>query len=81
MERLGAGRVDVMLSRARADDIRAHNQEVDRNHGVLSRLVDCVRFLATHELAFRGNEEGEGSDNRGNYIDLNRLIAKYDPLL
>ena len=81
LERLGKERIDIVLSQARAEDVKTHNEEVERNREIISRLVDCVRFLASHELAFRGNDEGELSFNRGNYVDLTRLIAKYDPLL
>lgn len=38
-------------------------------------------YLGTQEQAFRGHSEGEGSDNRGNYIELVNLLRKYDERL
>ena len=50
-----------------------HNEQVLEN-----RLV-C--YLGSQELAFRGNDESENSDNKGNYIELLKLIGKYDSKL
>lgn len=58
-----------------------HNQEVVKNRAILKRLIDVVCFLGEHELAFRGHTETENSSNKGNYIDLINLIAKYDETL
>lgn len=81
LAKFGEGRVEECLSTAFAEQLRTHNAEVDRNRLVLSRFVDCVKFLSIHELAFRGNDESYDSTNRGNYKDLASLIAKYDPIL
>ena len=82
LERLGETRpVGEALSQAFQESIRVHNRKVDHNISTLSRLVDCVRFLGTHELAFRGDNEESTSDNRGNYKDLVGLLAKYDSVM
>jgi hypothetical protein len=43
-------------------------------------LILCA-FLATHELPFRGHNEGEGSLNRGVYQGALNLLAIYDATL
>ncbi|XP_063913276.1 uncharacterized protein LOC135129937 [Zophobas morio] len=55
-----------------------HNQEVRKNREILKRLIDVVCFLGEHELAFRDHIESESSSNKGNYVDLLNLLAKYD---
>mgnify|MGYP005984234073 FL=1 len=55
-----------------------HNQEVRKNREILKRLTDVVCFLGEHELAFRDHIESESSSNKGNYVDLLNLLAKYD---
>jgi len=40
-----------------------------------------MRFLAKQGLAFRAHEEGEASDNRGNFQELIMFLAKYSPEL
>jgi hypothetical protein len=44
---------------------------------MFSRFIDTVCFLATHELPFRGHNEGEGSLNRGVYQGALYLLAIY----
>lgn len=51
---------------------------------VLYRLLHIIQFLAKQNLAFRGHREdirGHDSGNRGNFLELVNLLAKYDPLL
>lgn len=54
-------------------------------HNLFERLIDIINFLASHNLAFRGHREslkiGDDSGNSGNFIDLFKLISKYDPTL
>lgn len=56
-------------------------------YNLVERLIDIIDFLASHNLAFRGHREslktGDESSlrNSGNFIDLFKLISKYDPTL
>jgi len=44
--------------------------------------VDCIKFLATQHLAFRGHKEVIASnDNPGNFLALVKLLSKNDPML
>ena len=79
--RFGKERIELSVSRAHREEIERHNALVDKNRAILRRLVDCVRFLAIHELAFRGNNEDSDSIIQGNFKDLTQLIAEYDPTL
>uniref|UniRef100_H3A095 DUF4371 domain-containing protein n=1 Tax=Latimeria chalumnae TaxID=7897 RepID=H3A095_LATCH len=45
--------------------IRKHNEEVDRNWYVLSKLIDCVQFCGTFDMALYGHDETESSLNPG----------------
>ena len=74
-------RIDCALSSARAEEIKRHNEVVSANREVLKIIIECVLYLAIHELPFRGHDEGEHSLNRGNFKDLLTLIAKTNPLL
>ncbi|XP_050546143.1 uncharacterized protein LOC126908274 [Daktulosphaira vitifoliae] len=58
--------------------------EAQRWKDVMERLLAIVQFLASHNLAFRGHREtitSDSSDRSGNFLDLLKLIAKFDPLL
>ena len=72
---LGKVRIDHSISAAiRQQDIK-HNEIVTANRRILSRLIDVVCFLGQQELAFRGHDESENSLNRGNYLQLLKLLA------
>lgn len=65
------------------------NCEIKKWRGILSRLLDIIRFLAKQNLALRGHREGyhdaddeqDSTQNRGNFLELVDLLAKYDPVL
>ncbi|KAJ9174012.1 hypothetical protein P3X46_017087 [Hevea brasiliensis] len=44
----------------------------------LKATIDSVRWLAFHGCAFRGHDETVDSQNRGNFIELLKLLATYD---
>ena len=74
------GRVDV---RTQLDDgyrlaIRRFNQKVDDNRHVLSRIIDVIKFCGQFELALRGRDESEGSQNPGIFRGLVDLMAELD---
>ena len=54
-------------------------------HNLLERIIDIINFLASHNLKFRGHREslktGDGIKNSGIFIDLFKLISKFDPTL
>lgn len=54
-------------------------------YNLFERLIDIINFLASHNMAFRGHRESlktdENTKNSGNFIDLFKLMSKYDPTL
>lgn len=43
--------------------MKRHNEQVGKNIYVLSRIIDCVKFCGTFELAFHGDDENDQSDS------------------
>lgn len=78
---LGAIRVEQSISEAARISIKQHNELVDKNREVLKRLTDITCWLALQGLPFRGHFEGEESKNKGNFMELFKLMVKYDSVL
>ncbi|XP_025421456.1 uncharacterized protein LOC112691424 [Sipha flava] len=58
--------------------------EAQRWKSIMERLLAIIQFLSSHNLAFRGHKETittDSSDRSGNFLDLVKLIAKFDPIL
>ena len=81
LKTFGNTRIDLMLDEQRNQNVSAHNEQVSENRKILERLIDSVCFLGAQEISFRGNDVSDKSDNKGNYIELLNLIAKYDAKL
>ncbi|KAL2085060.1 hypothetical protein ACEWY4_020578 [Coilia grayii] len=58
--------------------VRRHNEEVDKNRHVLSKLIDCIKFCGAFELALRGHDESQCSDNPRIFRGLVDLLASID---
>uniref|UniRef100_H3ADY7 TTF-type domain-containing protein n=1 Tax=Latimeria chalumnae TaxID=7897 RepID=H3ADY7_LATCH len=65
----GSVNIATQLDKSYQVGIRKHNEEVDKNRYILSKLIDCVRFCGAFELALRGHDETESSLNPG-LVDL-----------
>ncbi|KAK0152292.1 Zinc finger MYM-type protein 1 [Merluccius polli] len=61
--------------------IRKHNEEVTKNRHILSRIIDCIKFCGVFELALRGHDESESSDNPGIFCGLVDFVASLDNAL
>lgn len=68
------GRVDWKLC-AQVEDEKKYWRKI------LKRIVATVKFLATHGLAFRGNDNLFGSPHNGNYLGALELLAEFDEVL
>ncbi|KAF2888919.1 hypothetical protein ILUMI_17254 [Ignelater luminosus] len=77
----GRVRIDLALDEQKRIDIVEHNKKVTKNREILKRFIDVVCFLGTQELAFRAHDERKDSTNRGNYIELIKLLSLYDEKL
>uniref|UniRef100_A0A8D0HC97 Uncharacterized protein n=1 Tax=Sphenodon punctatus TaxID=8508 RepID=A0A8D0HC97_SPHPU len=58
--------------------VQKHNEEVDNNRDILSRIIDCMRFCGGFELALRGHDETENSLNPGVFRGRLNLMATID---
>ena len=55
------------------DIVKQNNTMVDENRKVVRVLIDCCKFLATENLAFRGHSSQEGK-----LLNLFHLLGRYD---
>ncbi|XP_071709185.1 uncharacterized protein [Rutidosis leptorrhynchoides] len=49
-----------------------------KNRTRLKASIDIVRWLAFQAIAFRGHDETTNSKNRGNFIEMLKLLASYN---
>ncbi|XP_076836806.1 zinc finger MYM-type protein 1 [Brachyhypopomus gauderio] len=78
LKTFGGTRIELQLDEQQRREVVAHNEKVRKNRGILKRLINCVLFLGKQELPFRGHDEGAGSSNKGNYLELLDLVSEYD---
>lgn len=62
-------------------NIHRHNEQVSKNRYVLSRIIDCIKFCGAFELALRGHDETEESNNLGVFRGLVNFSADLDNAL
>lgn len=61
--------------------VQIEQQSFEKWKAVLSRIIDCVLYLARQSLPLRGHSEDlSASDNCGNFLEVFKLPAKYDPV-
>ena len=51
---------------------------MSKNRHILSRIIDCVKFCGAFELALRGHDESESSDNPGVFPGLVDFVSSLD---
>ena len=56
-------------------------KKLKKNREILKRFIQITCFLGIQEIPFRGHDESETSDNRGNYVELAHLLANFDEKL
>ena len=57
----------------------ASNQEKERNHLRLRASIAAVRWLTFQSCSFRGHDETPQSKNRGNFVEILKLLAEFNP--
>jgi len=75
-------RIDYMLSQQQSKKMDEKKRETIReNRNILKRLIDGTVLLAKQELPFRGHDESETSNSKGNFVEILGLLRQYDSLL
>jgi hypothetical protein len=69
---------EFSLSEQHRLSVQRHNEQIRENRIVLTQLLKVVCVLGKPGLAFRGHDESETSDNRGNYVEMLKLLGNYD---
>ncbi|GJS48276.1 zinc finger MYM-type protein 1-like protein [Tanacetum coccineum] len=56
-------------------------KEIDHWKNVIFRVICIVKFLAKHNLAFRGSNERLHQNNNGNFLGLIEMLEVFDPFI
>jgi len=54
------------------------SRQIQQNRQNLGAVVDVLKYTALHRLSLRGHDEGEESLNAGNFLDMLKLLGKYN---
>ena len=56
-----------------------HKKTFLENRSYLTSIIETIIWLAKQGLAFRGHNESESSNNKGNFLELTEYLSKYKP--
>ncbi|KAH6926662.1 hypothetical protein HPB50_021177 [Hyalomma asiaticum] len=59
----------------------AYSREVQENRLYIARVADILRFTAVQGISQRGHDESARNENKGNFVELLNLFAKYDDII
>ncbi|XP_018320022.1 uncharacterized protein LOC108733383 isoform X2 [Agrilus planipennis] len=75
---LGKEDIKQQLDGTYRDNIRRHNENVDKNRHILNQIINCITFCGAFELALRGYDETENSDNPDVFLGVVDFISELD---
>lgn len=78
---LGKNNIQNVLDSSYRKAIQKHNEEVTKNRHVLNLIINCIRFCGAFELALRGHDERQTSNNKGIFRELINFTAELDKSL
>ncbi|KAK2425520.1 zinc finger MYM-type protein [Trifolium repens] len=61
--------------------LRLIDKEKEHWKKVLKRILSIVKFLAKHNLAFRGSNNRLYQNSNGNFLGLIEMLAEFDPII
>nr|CAI5829756.1 unnamed protein product [Callosobruchus analis] len=61
---LGKNNIQNVLDSSYRKSIQKHNEEVTKNRHALNLIINCIRFCGAFELALRGHDERQTSNNK-----------------
>ena len=59
----------------------AHQKIVDEDRHYIKTVAEILLFIARQDNSQRGHREGQESKNRGNFLELMKLISYHDPII
>ncbi|GKA33018.1 zinc finger MYM-type protein 1-like protein [Tanacetum coccineum] len=65
------------------DKVAQEQFEKEKDHwiNVIFRIISVVKFLAKHNLAFRGTNEKLYKKSNGNFLGLIEMLQEFDPVI
>ena len=65
------------------DNVAQRELQKEREHWrkVLQRIILIVKYLAEHNIAFRGSNSRLYQDHNGNFLGLVQMLAEFDPVI
>lgn len=74
------GRVNIrqQLDSVYRKSVHDFNELVSKNRYILNKLIDCVKFCGVFEIALRGHDESDSSNNRGIFLGLIDFVSELD---
>jgi hypothetical protein len=77
---------NLFANRVIDKELQSHIEKEKRKwRDILTRILHCIKFLATQNLALRGHREQLQKDdnvsNVGNFLGLLKLLAVFDPVI
>jgi len=72
----------IKNNRVDINDIRlTSNSKVAENREIVKVIIETILYLARQNIPFRGHDESVTSLNRGNFLQLIKLLANHHPIL